>query len=983
MNNRFNSMVRRAFMGLSIAMIYGGFTACTDDYDLDDEGNYPSWMGGSIYQTLKDPGSVEKSGKKILTGTFNNYLRLIDDLGEAETMNKTGSRTIFPANDEAFERFFANNAWGVKSYEDLTRAQKRQLLYTSMLENALLVEMLANVSRDATSVSQGQAIRHASAADVTDAMEILRSKDEMPANNPFWEKYYNSGIHIVSDATTPYIIHFTKEYLQNNGISIVGEDGNPSDFEVLTGSAFDDSQNTAYIFRNKIISPDITCKNGYIHQMQDVVVPPGNMAEVIRTNGESTMFSRMLERFSAPYYSSNITKNYNDYAVLYGEAVIDSIFEKRYISERSHGGELKTAPTDNPGTINASLNYDPGWNEYNDGDAGSNAIQNMGAMFVPTDKAIWDFFKPGGQGEFLITQFGKKPNTEENLAQNIDSIPLDNIGSIINNLMQPSFKNSVPSKFNNVMDEAMDPMGLSLNVLNQNPDKTYDVKIANNGVIYMLNTMFAPPSLICVAAPVKLSDDMKVMREAVYDGQTHTSLALNQNFYVYLLAMSANYAFFIPTDDAFERYYVDPTYLNEENPRVLKFTPLGTSPYIKCEAYAYDKATGAVGDLIGDVNKTEFASQLVDILNYHTVVLGKEEVIGNNKYYKTKHGGAICIDFNATDSAVMAGQQVSYRMNGYAARPASKITKSFNQANGKSFAIDHVIQPPFESVYSIIKDSEKNGEKSFSEFYNLCTDGDMDDIMRFASDFLASNNETTNKPNLLAYHPFVSGGIDMNVNYFKSYNYTVYAPDNKAMQEAYNRGLPKWSDVKVLYDQYNDTLQAIKGGAETTQAMREEIQAARDKALAMVEEINDFVRYHFQDNSIYADRTVKGGDYPTACADSLGLSQTLKVSGGNGIMTITDRQGQTITINANDAQKLVNKMTRDYVFSRQSNSATGQITKKLITSSFAAVHQISTPLCSHSNGRYDTLWTGAGVRKRLANFRKLYETRLYKRYMRN
>ena len=982
MNNRFNSMVRRAFMGLSIAMIYGGFTACTDDYDLDDEGNYPSWMGGSIYQTLKDPGSVEKSGKKILTGTFNNYLRLIDDLGETETMNKTGSRTIFPANDEAFERFFANNAWGVKSYEDLTRAQKRQLLYTSMLENALLVEMLANVSKDATSVSQGQAIRHASAADVTDAMELLKSKDEMPANNPFWEKYYNSGIHIVSDATTPYMIHFTKEYLQNNGISIVGENGNPSDFEVLTGSPFDDSQNTAYIFRNKIISPDITCKNGYIHQMQDVVVPPGNMAEVIRTNGESNMFSRMLERFSVPYFSSNITKNYNDYAVVYGEAVIDSIFEKRYISERSHGGELKTAPEDNPGTINGTLTFDPGWNEYNDGDPGSTAIQNMGTMFVPTDKALWDFFKPGGQGEFLITQFGKKPNTEENLALNIDSIPLDNVSSIINNLMQPSFKNSVPSKFNNVMDEATDPMGLSLDVLNKNSDNTYDVKIANNGVIYMLNTMFAPPSLICVAAPVKLSDDMKVMREAVYDGQTHTALALNQNFYIYLLAMSANYAFFIPTDDAFERYYIDPSYLNEENPRALKFTPLGKSPYVKCEAYTYDKTTGAIGDLIGEVTKTEFASHLVDILNYHTVVLGKDEVMGDNKYYKTKHGGAICIDFSG-DNLAMAGQQVDYRINGYKARPASKITKTYNQANGKSYAIDHVIQPPFESVYSIIKDSEYNGEKCFSEFYNLCTDGDMDDIMRFASDFLASNSETTNKPNLLAYHPFVSGGIDMNVNYFKSYNYTVYAPDNKAMQDAYSRGLPRWSDVKVLYDQYNDTLQAIKGGAETTQAMRDEIQAARDKALAMVEEINDFVRYHFQDNSIYADLTIKGGDYPTACADSLGLSQTLTISGGNGTLTVTDRQGQTITVKADDSEKLVNKMTRDYVFSRTENKATGQITKKLTTSSFAAVHQISKPLCSHSSGRYDALWTGAGARKRLAEFRKLYETRLYNRYMRN
>lgn len=982
MNNRFNSMVRKVFMGLSVAMIYGGFTACTDDYDLDDEGNYPSWMGGSIYQTLKDPEALEKSGKKILTGTFSNYLRLIDDLGETETMNKTGSRTIFPANDEAFARFFADNAWGVKSYEDLTRAQKRQLLYTSMLENALLVEMLANVSKDATSVSQGQAVRHASAAGATDAMTFLKSKADMPANNSFWEKYYNSGIHIVSDATTPYMIHFTKEYLQNNGITVVSEDGTPSDFEVLTGSPFDDSQNTAYIFRNKIISPDITCKNGYIHQMQDVVVPPGNMAEVIRTNNESNMFSRMLERFSVPYYSSNVTKNYNDYAVLYGETVIDSIFEKRYISERSHGGELKTAPDDNPGSISASLTYDPGWNEYNDGETGSTAIQNMGAMFVPTDKALWDFFKPGGQGEFLITQFGKMPNTEENLAQNIDSIPLDNVESIINNLMQPSFKNSVPSKFNNVMDEAMDPMGLSLDVINKNSDNTYDVKIANNGVIYMLNTMFAPPSLICVAAPVKLSDDMRVMREAVYDGQTHTALSLNQNFYVYLLAMSANYAFFIPTDDAFTRYYIDPSYINEENPRALLFTPLSKSPYIKCEAYSYDKATGAIGELIGEVSKTEFASQLVDILNYHTVVLGKDEVIGNNKYYKTKHGGAICIDFSA-DSLAMAGQQVDYRLNGYKVRPASKITKTYNQANGKSYAIDHIIQAPFQSVYSVIKDSEKDGEKCFSEFYNLCTDGDMDDIMRFASDKMAKTNEGTGKPNLMVYHPFVDGGIDMNVNYFRSYNYTVYAPDNAAMQEAYSRGLPKWSDLKAIYDQYNDTLQAIQQGAETSQEMLNEIQAARDKVLAMVEEINDFVRYHFQDNSIYADQTVKGGDYPTACADSLGLSQTLTISGGNGNITISDRQGQTITIKANDSQKLVNKMTRDYVFSRTENKTTGQITKKLTTSSFAAVHQISTPLCSHSNGRYDTLWTGAGARKRLADFRKLYETRLYKRYMRN
>ena len=979
MDNRFNGIVRKALMGFSLAIIYGGFNACTDNYDLDDEGNYPSWMGGSLYQTLKDPSSLQGSGKQALTGTFKNYLQLIDDLGETETMNNTGSRTIFPANDEAFERFFANNTWGVSSYDQLTRAQKRQLLYTSMLENALLVEMLSNVSKDATSVTQGQAIKHATAASATDGMAFLQTKDDMPANNAFWEKYYANGIHIVSDATTPYMIHFTKEYLLNNGISIVGENGNPSDFEVLTGSKFDDSQNTAYLFRNKIISPDITCKNGYIHQMQDVVVPPGNMAEVIRTNGESNLFSRMLERFSIPYLSETVTKNYNDYAVVYGEATIDSIFEKRYVSDRSHGGELKTAPTDNPGTIDATLSYDPGWNEYNDGNTGSSAISNMAAMFVPTDKALWEFFQPGGEGEFLITQFGKMPNTEDNLAQNIDSIPIDNVSAIINNLMQPSFKGSVPSKFNNVMDEAMDPMGLSLDVLNKNSDNTYDIKIANNGAIYMLNTMFAPPSLICVAAPVKLSDDMRVMREAVYDGQAHTDLALNQNFYVYLLAMSANYAFFIPNDVAFEQYYIDPISLSTENPRALKFTPQSKTPYIKCEAYDYNILTGDISGTPVEVDKTEFTSLLVDILNYHTVVLGGSETLGARKYYKTKHGGTICINF-AADSLVMAGQQVNYRMNSYVPRPASKVTRTFNQANGKSYAIDHVIQAPFESVYNVVKNTEYNSEKIFSEFLDLCNNSDMDEILRFASDKMTETNGS-GKLNSVAYHPFVSGGIDMNVNYFKSYNYTVYAPDNTAMAEAYTQGLPKWSDVKVLYDQYNDTLQKIKGGSETSPEMLAEIQVARDKALAMVEEINSFIRYHLQDNSIYADKIVDSGDYPTLCADTLGLSMTLAISGGNDQFTIKDRQGKVITINANDDTKLVNKMTRDYVFTTSGTGAAA--IKKLATSSFAAIHQISRPLNSHANGRYDALWTGAGARKRLADFRRLYETTLYKRYTGN
>ena len=970
MNNHLIELARRACLCLGVAMACGCFTACTDDYDLDDPDNYPSWLGGSIYDAMKNPENLRSTNGNVLTGTFNNYLRLIDDLGYAETLSKTGSKTVFPANDEAFNRFYADNQWGVRKYEDLTVAMKKLLLYSSMLDNALLVEMLSNISDGSTAVIQGQALKHTTGANVIDSITWLRNRASMPVNNPYWEKYYDKGIYIVMDATRPMMVHFTEEQMTGNNITTRGE---KSDFEVVTGTPYNMEEKSAYIYRNKIINADVTCKNGYIHQMQDVLVPPGNLAEVIRTNGESNLFSRMLDRFSAPYFDATTTKNYNDYAQINNLPLIDSIYQKRYMSQRSQNGTLTTDP--NKMMSQYVLPFDPGWNNYNNG-TNENSIKDIAAMFVPTDQAMKEYFLPGGGGEFLINAFGKKPNTEENLAENIDSIPLQNVQQLVGNLMKSSFVGTVPSKFNRVMDEANDPMGLSLDVLNMNTDGSYDVKIANNGVAYMLNTVFAPPSLIAVSAPVTLSSNMRIMNEAVNDGKSRTTLALNQNYYAYLLAMSANYAFFIPTDDAFGRFYVDPASLNSTQPRALKFYYQDRSPYVYCSAWKYDLATGTVGtapeDSIGRVSADQFRTQFVDILNYHTIVLQEGEKLGGNKYYKTKHGGTIRFDGNT----VVSGGQLEGKS------PVSQITQVYHQANGDAYAIDHVIEPPLRSVLDVLENDSR-----FSEFINLCTDFDMDSIMEFASDRMTEKNEVTKKPRMDAYHTFAAkGGLTDNVNYFNSYNYTVYAPDNEAMQKAYGKGLPKWSDIKVLVDRWTPFKNAAAeraGKAEITwkEAVqagafdidKETFQADRDQALAMVEEINTFIRYHFQDNSVYADNTVEAGVYPTACSDTLGIREKLTVSGGNGQITLKDKHGQTITIEASNSSKMVNEMARDYVIDSR--------TRSISTSSFAILHQISTPLNIHADtDRYDGLWTGSGSRAKLKAYRKQYDSYLYKRY---
>ena len=98
----------------------------------------------------------------------------------------------------------------------------------------------------------------------------------------------------------------------------------------------------------------------------------------------------------------------------------------------------------------------------------------------------------------------------------------------------------------------------------------------------------------------------------------------------------------------------------------------------------------------------------------------------------------------------------------------------------------------------------------------------------------------------------------------------------------------------------------------------------------MVEEINAFIRYHFQDNSIYADKVVEGGEFATACSDTLGVREKVSVTGGADRLTVQDKRGHRITIDATQDTRLSNVMARDYVIHSH----------KINTSSFAVVHLI-------------------------------------------
>ena len=115
-----------------------------------------------------------------------------------------------------------------------------------------------------------------------------------------------------------------------------------------------------------------------------------------------------------------------------------------------------------------------------------------------------------------------------------------------------------------------------------------------------------------------------------------------------------------------------------------------------------------------------------------------------------------------------------------------------------------------------------------------------------------------------------------------------------------------------------------------------------------------FVRYHTQNNSLFADRYFKNFDpktgstnpqpsYSTFSVSNIGIAQSLSVAGGNNQLKVTDAQGQQVVINA--SSETANMLARDIKVSLVSG-------KKYMESSFVVIHGIDRPLCYNSNGKY-------------------------------
>lgn len=762
MKDRF-CRIGKHLLGAACLLSTCGVTySCSDDYDLDE--TRPAFLGQSIYDELK------------ARDKFSTVIRLIDDLDYKEVLSKTGSKTLFVADDAAYSQFFANNPWGVKSYDDLSLAQKRLLLKSSMLDNAYVLEMMTTIQGPVKNLC----LRQLSSVSVTDSIPYFRW-NKLPNNlnnvdgnaqtpDPrYWDELRQQsrgGVYMALDKTVPMLTHFLQAQMKEKSITnkdisfILGLDG--------TSEEWNTTENRSYIYDARVIEPDVTCLNGYFHVLNKVLVTPGTMAEVIRKNPKDSLFSAMLERFSLPNFDATLN---SDFKGATGSVADTAVYQKLYVAQRGQKGAIAVDIHNKSLGANVSrLSFDPGWNAYNVDN--TTKEQDMGVMFVPNNDAMVQYFCHGA-GASLIESYGDKENTSANLLHNLYQIPQNIIVKMLNNLMKESFNATVPSKYRSIMNSAQDQMFSNYATEEAYKAAMDTVMLASNGVVYVMKDMITPPDYASVSGPVLFNDSTRVMNTAIHADdnfvKNNFSDAPLRKFYsTYLLAMQSHFSLFVPVDKGFTQYgYVDPMSFASGNASAYRYWALipdntasskaSKSIALKAQAYRYslDAPLNAAGDrnlgstyvsnssdnvdntaTYGPVKK----QMITDMVDQHIVVHGEgngaKTIEGNKDYYLSRSGAPVFVSKHGnvdtgTGMVVEGGFQRELFNTNNPTHFTSNVVKGYNLStnaegkeiygNGHTYFINRPMQPTVYNVYQMMDRTSKKTDSKYTKFFNLCS----------------------------------------------------------------------------------------------------------------------------------------------------------------------------------------------------------------------------------------------------------------------
>lgn len=806
------------------ALCVAGLAAfsCSDKYDLDSE--QPSGLN-SIYGYIQQQENYTKC------------LRLIDDLGQTDIFSKTGSKTLFIADDDAFDRFFKSNDWGVSSYEELSLAQKKLLLNTAMVDNPLTTSMISTAGGSDNPV-RGEVFRRATSTSLFDSVLVVPSSDPngiLPDNDRFRNLRANhENIVLFTDASTSApMLHFNSKFLSTNKLL-------SSDIDFLYNQpAGTREQDDVYVNNAKVTEANVFCKNGFVHKVDQVILPLDNMAEVIRKNPDMSIYSSILERFAAVSDSTVLTNAYNRNK----GTEVDSVFIKRYYSERSAGGAAFTLDKDKL-QLDGQLVFDPGWNGYTSG-AGSKGsdpmMEDMAVMFVPTNEAITEWWN-NGSGK-VIKEF----------YETLEKTPNSTLDDLIRANQQPSFITTVPSTFDQVKEvDSKELMGITV-------DDVDEVFLACNGAVYLTNKVFTPKTYSSVLFPTVIDTlHFSLMDNAI------KKLAYGS----YLNSMVAEYIFLLPTNNGMLTY-IDPVSYGQDVCYLWEFSPRAgqkntSSTYIQANVYKcvkdeygkWQKGEKALANaLYPDVTSSSgvFKDRFEDMLDN---IIAVEPYQPGKKFYRTKGNSFIRVDGITEGSHVYGSWQLEQD-------EPLEVSRQYHMENGDALVVDGVAMGASKSVAKVLSEHDE-----FSVFKEMLAQCGALNTQNSKDKWSAGDQVFGNLFNIKTKGAVGAedASSDKATYLLNNYHYTLYAPTNDAIQAAINKypdfpSLEKLQNAEQWDNDFADATQDMSDAEKKEYAASQGGVCLGDSADRVAEAMLDFVKYHIQDNALFIDEGFESGSY--------------------------------------------------------------------------------------------------------------------------
>lgn len=842
-------------------------------------------------------------------GNYTTYLRLIDSFGgikrafenkytddERKNMGFIDTLTVFAPNDEAFARFFAHNVWTdqqgntISSYEQLSDSQKLSLIYMSYIPGFVTANNLhsnSNIKANLRLYSYDRQFnlvpyKHTGGTDINtfppDSYSYIDDAKELNQHivDGVWIGYGTIGDY--SGAAFAYrggTMIWNDDYWQYNGLS--------HDDLSFIGAADTEGSEHIKIGNAHITQPNQRCKNGYLHLVDEVVVPQPNLMYNLaqaRLGGKCSLASSLVQRF-----------NYLKYDYLYYNDAFNV--------------------SDSAWTVRNSLL-----------DRVSTTTIQTPAIILPTDEALKAFLLASDNP---LWQFGIN---KDNYYDMLMSLPREVLQPFVKEWFRTSFTDVLPSRYSNMRSAKGHQLLAGVTTPEAYKLAVQQVIPAVDGIIVVVDAVPNAEDLRNELTFVKLAGRVTGTALTANDRYEYNSNAAPFSTDYQREMHNKSFTMFVPTDEGLKQYgLVDPISMASNNRtswRYWSLTPQSISYNgdgqiaVAAKAYRYDynKVRNTETDrplsAMYSSNANENCANgnygpikrqlLTDMLDQHIVLQDVDSLLNTpRRWYLSRSGMPIYMkEHTNTNIVVNGGMQIDLNEKDAADKHDCIMQLVGQNSTGTSVVIDRPMQPTTQNVFQRLQSND--AFSMFFEYAEALNNAYTLKEMLFgneASEALSRKYTIFADPS--GSYARYGNANTMLVNFFHNFNYTIFVPTNEGMQKAVAEGLPTIESIEQFVEE------SLDDNGQLPDDKREQAQA---RYLTLL----NFLKYHFCDKSYFLEPDLESGDTEqttTACIDASNQQAlTADINSGNGMLMVRDASNRYKAVKPD----LANIIARDAEF---------------------------------------------------------------------